>query len=237
VLVHGGISDHSYWHAVLPALAERFSVYALERRGRGHSGDAQPYAIRREYEDIAALVESIEEPPSLLGHSYGALCSLEATLLVRDLRTLVLYEPPLHSARFEFPPGFVDRLDDLLATGDRDGVIREMMADVVGLSPTELAELAASASWPALVATAQTLPRELRSVEAYRFDPERFRGLRVPTVLLEGDESPAELRVGVRLLEKAVPDARLVTVPGVGHEAVETGPEIFAETVLACLAG
>ena len=237
VLVHGGISDHSYWHAVLPALEARFRVYALERRGRGHSGDTQPYAIEREYEDIAALVESIGEPAYLLGHSYGAICAVEAALRVDDLRALVLYEPPFDPNGFAFPPGFIDSLEALLAAGDRAGVIREMMAEVVGLSPEELAELEASESWPALVATAHTLPRELRAVEAYRFDAERFRALSVPTVLLDGDQSPDEIRLGVRLLDEVVPDSRLVTMPGVGHEAVETGPEIFAETVLGCLAG
>jgi pimeloyl-ACP methyl ester carboxylesterase len=236
VLVHGGISDHSYWHAVLPALEAHFRVYALERRGRGHSGDTEPYAIEREYEDVAALVESIGEPACLLGHSYGALCSLEAALLVPNLRALALYEPPLDPDGFGFPPGFIDGLKELLAAGDRAGVIRRMMADVVGLSPEELTELEASDSWPALVATAHTLPRELRAVEAYAFEADRFRDITVPTLLLDGDESPDEIRLGVRLLDAVLPDSRLVTMPGVGHEAVETGPETFAEAVLGSLA-
>jgi pimeloyl-ACP methyl ester carboxylesterase len=236
VLVHGGISDHSYWDAVLPALEARFSVYSMERRGRGHSGDTQPYAIEREYEDVAALVESIDEPSYLLGHSYGAMCSAEAALLIRDLRGLALYEPAFDPNGFGFPPGFIDGLDDLLAAGDRDGVIKTMMAEVVGLSPAELAELEASESWPALVATAHTLPRELRAVEAYAFEADRFRGITVPTLLLDGDQSPDELRLGVRLLEAVLPDSRLVTMPGVGHEAVETGPDTFAQAVLGSLA-
>lgn len=236
VLVHGGISDHAYWHAVLPALEGRFRVYSMERRGRGHSGDAQPYGIEREYEDIATLVESIDEPAYLLGHSYGAICSAEAALLVDDLRALVLYEPPFDPNGFAFPTGFIDSLEALLASGDRAAVIREMMAEVVGLSREELAELEASESWPALVATAHTLPRELRSVESYRFDPERFRGLSAPTLLLDGDQSPDEIRLGVRLLDEVLPDSRLVTMPGVGHEAVETGPETFVQTLFGCLA-
>jgi pimeloyl-ACP methyl ester carboxylesterase len=74
VLVHGGISDHSYWDPVRAALEARFSVYAIERRGRGNGDDAQPYAIEREYEDVAAVVASTGEPTHLLGHSYGAVC-------------------------------------------------------------------------------------------------------------------------------------------------------------------
>ena len=165
------------------------------------------------------------------------ICAVEAVLPLDDLRGLVLYEPPFDPNGFAFLPGFINSLEALLAAGDRAGVIREMMAEVIGLSPEELAELEASESWPALVATAHPLPRELRAVEAYRFDAECFRALTVPTVLLDGDQSPDEIRLGVRLLDEVVPDSRLVTMPGVGHEAVETGPELFAETVLGCLAG
>jgi pimeloyl-ACP methyl ester carboxylesterase len=86
----------------------------------------------------------------------------------------------------------------------------------------------------ALVATAHTLPRE-RSVGAYRFDPERFRSLSVPTALLEGDQSPESLRIGVRLVDETLRNSRVVTMPGVGHEAVETGPEIFTAAVLDAL--
>jgi pimeloyl-ACP methyl ester carboxylesterase len=235
VLVHGGISDHSYWDPVRSALEARFGVYAIERRGRGHSGDSEPYAIAREYEDVAAIVASTGEATHLLGHSYGAVCAFEAALLAENLRTLVLYEPPFDPDGFGFLPEFIERLEELLAAGDRDGVIREMMADVVGLSPEELEQLEASSSWPALVATAHTLPRELRSVGAYRFDPERFRDLSVPTVLLEGDQSPESLRIGVRLVDETLRNSRIVTMPGVGHEAVETGPQIFAAAVLDAL--
>lgn len=232
VLVHGGISDHTYWNPVRATLAERFTVYAVERRGRGHSGDSDDYAIEREYEDVAAIVDSIGGPLTLLGHSYGAIVALEAALLTANVGTLLLYEPPLVPDGFEFPPGFVEALERMLAAGDRDGVIARMMTDVVGITAPELAELRLSPSWPALVGTAHTLPRELRSVQRYRFSPDRFRRLNLPTVLLEGEASPDELRLGVRLLSKVLPNSHLVTMPRVGHEAVETGPETLAAAIL-----
>jgi pimeloyl-ACP methyl ester carboxylesterase len=75
---------------VLPAFEEHFSVYAIDRRGRGGSGDSQNYSIEREFEDVAAVVDSIGELVNLLGHSMGAVCSLEAALLTSNVRTLVL---------------------------------------------------------------------------------------------------------------------------------------------------
>jgi pimeloyl-ACP methyl ester carboxylesterase len=69
VLVHGTTADHTRWAPVLPAFEQYFTVYAVDRRGRGGSGDAGQYAIEREFEDIVALVNSIEEPVFLLGRS------------------------------------------------------------------------------------------------------------------------------------------------------------------------
>jgi pimeloyl-ACP methyl ester carboxylesterase len=61
VLVHGTTADHSRWTPLLAALERHFTVYAMDRRGQGESGDAEPYALEREFEDVAA---SRESPPS-----------------------------------------------------------------------------------------------------------------------------------------------------------------------------
>src|SRR5918997_4994782 len=98
VLVHGTAADHGRWSPVLPAFEERFAVCAVDRRGRGGSGDAEGYAIEREFEDVAAVVDSLEEPVNLVGHSYGALCVLEAALLARNVHKLVLYDPGIEVA-------------------------------------------------------------------------------------------------------------------------------------------
>jgi pimeloyl-ACP methyl ester carboxylesterase len=77
VLVHGTSADHSRWAGVLPLLDERATVYAVDRRGRGSSGDAEPYAFEQEFDDVAAVVDAVAEaegaPVSVLGHSMGAM--------------------------------------------------------------------------------------------------------------------------------------------------------------------
>ena len=90
-LVHGTAGDHTRWELgdVRAALAEHHTVYAMDRRGRGGSGDAQGYDLEREYEDVASVVASIDEPVHLLGHSHGAICALEASLLSKNLRSLI----------------------------------------------------------------------------------------------------------------------------------------------------
>jgi len=79
VLVHGTTSAHWSWRFVAPLLANDFAVCALDRRGRGESGDTEDYALEREFEDVAAVVASLGEPAGLFGHSYGATVALGAT--------------------------------------------------------------------------------------------------------------------------------------------------------------
>ena len=99
---------------MVPALAERFTVVSIDRRGRGDSGDAERYAVGREAEDIAAVVDAIGEPVHLLGHSYGGVCALEAALLTPNLAALTLYEPAI-VAGGTIPEEFVEQLEALIA--------------------------------------------------------------------------------------------------------------------------
>src|SRR5215207_903367 len=136
VLVHGAPADHSRWTPVLPALEERFTVCAVDRRGRGGSSDSGDYAIEREFEDVAAVVDSLGEPAFLLGHTFGALCALEAALLTQNVRKLVLYEPGIEMAGQElYSPSDIERLEALLGAGDRERVVATFMRDVAGLPP------------------------------------------------------------------------------------------------------
>src|SRR5688500_8161181 len=143
VLVHGGAADGTRWTPVLPALEERFTVYAVDRRGRGLSGDTAAYSIEREFEDIAALVDAIGGPVDLLGHSYGALCSLEATFRTRNVRRLVLYEPPVPTGAPLYAGATLDRMQALIDADEPDAMLSVFFREVVGMPEHELALLQA----------------------------------------------------------------------------------------------
>jgi pimeloyl-ACP methyl ester carboxylesterase len=233
VLVHGTAADHGRWRPVLPAFEERFTVCTVDRRGRGGSGDSEDYALEREFEDVAAVVDSLGESVNLLGHSYGALCALEAALLASNVRLLVLYDPGVEVAGQEiYPHEVIERLEVLLGAGDRDGVVATTMREVAGLPPETVEYMRSQPVWQARVDAAHTIPRELRAVKAYSLDPERFRDLRVPTLLLSGGDSPAALRKAAEAVDEVLPDSRIVVMPGQGHAAMDTGTDLFTTEVL-----
>jgi len=236
VLVHGTAADHSRWGPVLPALEERFTVYAVDRRGRGGSSDSDDYAVEREFEDIAAVVNSLGEPVNLLGHSYGGLVGLEAALLTRNVRKLVLYDPGIEVGGEEiYPHEVVERLDALLEHGDRDGVVETTMREVAGLPPETVEYMRTLPVWQARVDAAHTIPRELRAVKAYRFDPERFGDLATPALMLAGSDSPVALRKAAETVDAALSGSRIVVMEGQGHSAMDTGTDLFTTEVLRFL--
>lgn len=234
VLVHGTTADRTRWKPVLPALEQRFTVYAVDRRGRGASGDAAGYAIEREYEDIAAVVNAIDAPVNLLGHSYGARCALGGALLTENVRSLILYEPSLTGPK-SYPPGFVERLQAELEAGDRDGVVTTFMRDIVRVPPAELETLRSAPAWPGRIKAAHTIVRELQAGEQFRFEPDNYRNLMAPVLLLLGGASPEPFRFAIREVESALPNSRLALLPGQRHAAMDTGPEIFTAEVIQFL--
>ena len=214
ILVHGTTADHTRWAPILPVLEQHFTVYALDRRGRGGSGDAEQYVIEREFEDVAAVIDSIGEPVNLLGHSYGAICSLEAARRTTHLRKLVLYEPPIPTGIEIYSREVVSRIQALLDEGDREGALISFMQDIVHVPPHEMEILRSAPSWSARIAAAHTIPREMRGSNEYVFVPARFSTLTTPTLLLLGGDSPPFFKAGIEAVHAALPESRVVVMPG-----------------------
>jgi pimeloyl-ACP methyl ester carboxylesterase len=237
LLVHGATADHTTtWRFVLPEFERRFTVHAMDRRGRGGSGDSPTYELQREAEDVAAVVDSIGEPVCLLGHSFGALCAMEAALLTANLRRLVLYEGvPMRGADL-YRPGLVDRLEAIGEAGDLEGMLVAMFRELVEMPPEELEALRAQRdAWSVRLANVPTLPRELGAEERYVFAPERFRRMRTPTLLLVGEDSPPRELENATSIAEALPDARVVALEGQQHAAMYTAPEIFVSEIVRFL--
>jgi pimeloyl-ACP methyl ester carboxylesterase len=243
VLVHGAVADHTRWRPLLPYLEAHATVHAMDRRGRGASGDAPVYDLAREFEDVAAVVDAVAAAAgsavALYGHSFGGLCAFGAAALTAGVGRLVLYEgwPPADPAARELPPGVGERLDALLAEGDHDTVVETMLREVARMPEPEIAALRAQPAWPARVAAAPTIVRELRALTRVALDPVWAARITVPTLLLTGSDSRDPFAADVRAVAAALPDARVVVIDGQLHVADVLDPVGFAGHLAGFLRG
>lgn len=236
VLVHGGVADRTRWASIAPRLAERFTVHLIDRRGRGASGDAgepgQPYRLGREVEDIRAVISACGAPVRLLGHSYGALCSLEVALLTDRVERVLLYEPPFATPGLPaVPEQLVGLLEGFLAKGDREAVLVTMLSGGAGIDEPTLAVMRKAASWQARIDAVPTIVREVQEVNRYVLGARRFALLDTPVRLLVGTESPAAVKAASAAVHAALPDSDVVELPGQGHAAMDTAPDLFLDEV------
>jgi pimeloyl-ACP methyl ester carboxylesterase len=232
VLVHGlGAANPIVWPATR-LLAEHFTVVAPDRRGRRDSGDGPDYALEREFEDIATLVDTFEVPTYLLGHSFGGMLALGSARLTENLQRLILYEPGINP-----PPGvdgtFADRLQALLEAGDNEQIMLTVFSAGDALDPDELQGLRSSPSWADRVASAPTVPREVRAGIHYQFNPHQYNDFNTPTLLLVGENSPGFSHRATELARDALSESRIVELPDQHHLAMYTAPELFLKEVLA----
>ena len=237
VLVHGGTADHTTtWRFVREELERHYTLYAMDRRGRGASGDSPPYELQREAEDIAAIVDSIGEPVNLIGHSYGGLCAIESSLLTRNLRRMILYEAVPLRGTDGYKPGIVERLEAMLKAGDVEAMLTAVFRELVEMPLEELDLLRSQKdAWAVRLSNAVTLPREMRVERGYVFKPDRFSDMRIPTLLLAGADSPTRELENARGVSTALPHARMVTMAGQQHAAMYAAPGVFVREVLRFL--
>jgi pimeloyl-ACP methyl ester carboxylesterase len=244
VLIHGTTADHTTFRVVGPMFARRHAVFAIDRRGRGASGDTPPYAIEREFEDVVAVVEAVATlaggPVDVLGHSYGGRCALGGAAMTGAIRRLVLYESAPAPAGMTFERmEVVARLRDLEAAGDGVGVLRTFLTQVVGLTEQEWAAFQSSPVWPARLSAMHTVVREL-TAETAGDDPANLlalaRQVRQPVLQLLGGASGPIFRGGTAALAAALPHGRVIELPGQKHAAHHGDPDRFTLEVERFLA-
>lgn len=239
LLIHGSAGDHRRWNTLRHHLEPHFTVHAMDRRGRGASGDGSEYAIEREHEDVAAVVDAIAaehgQPVDVYGHSYGGFAAFGTPTRTTSLRRLVLYEAwPMEDPSAITPPVVsVERMEALLAEGRDEEVVETLFRDAVGSSEEELEIVRSQPSWPGRVAAARTLPRELRVHDEHRFAAEEAARITVPTLLLVGADAPDRFQPEPVL--ESLPDGHLAVLEGQEHEADIVAPELVADQLLAFL--
>lgn len=231
LLIHGALLNGSLsWGPVLTRLAERYTVYAMDRRGRAPSGDAEQYSIENEADDIAAVVAAIGGPVIVLAHSYGALASLVALDRLKTVSHLILYEPPV-----TLSPVATDAVANMLRAleaGDHGQVVVAFLRDQIRVPADRIAMMQSSPIWPIVLEIAPTLPREARAVNTPRPLADRLAKWKTPTTVLLGSESVGLLRDAAFFVRDTIPGCRLAVLEGQGHGAMLDAPEFFANKIL-----
>ncbi|TVQ05817.1 MAG: alpha/beta hydrolase [Balneolaceae bacterium] len=236
VLVHGSAGDHTRWELfdIRPTLSQHFTVYAIDRRGRSGSGDVSPYMPEREFEDVAAVADSINEPVTLLGHSYGAFCALGASLITYHVHKLILYEPVFRVTQHQFvSDDVIEEMEILLAKGNNEKLLELFLKEVARISRDEIEVLRSAPNWQTRVDAAHTLLRETVTPTRFTFDPGQFADMTTPTLLLTGSESPAFFKEVTRAVHDMLPNSRIESFQGHGHVAMNSAPDLFVEKIVA----
>lgn len=239
LLVHGAAADHTTWRASGPRLALRRVVVAMDRRGRGASRDAAglPYSIEREYEDVAAVAEALASRTGrpavdVAGHSYGGRAALGASLVTESIRRVVVYEgapvPPGVSYRSQ---ELVDGVRAALARGDREGALATFLQGIVGLSDAAMEAYRREAVWPARVAAAPTILREIEAEAGPAASIDALGRTTAPVLLLLGSVSRSPFRIGTDALAAALTNARIEVIKGAAHAAHHTHVKAFVRLI------
>jgi len=236
ILVGGALSDRSAGAPLAALLAPRFTVFSYDRRGRGDSGDTAPYAVEREVEDLAALIREAGGSAFVFGHSSGAALALEAAAHGLAVTKLALYEPPfiVDDSRPRVLEDFPARLAGLLAAGRRGDAVGLFMTEAVEAPAEMVDQMRQTPMWPAMEALAHTLMYDITIMGDNSLPTERAASVTVPTLVVDGGESPAWARNAVRALADALPAARRRTLEGQTHGVV---PEAIAPVLEGFFAG
>lgn len=236
VLVHGTTADHLTFRVVGPLLGRRRRLHAIDRRGRGDSGETAGYSIEREFEDLAAVADTVASdaggPVDVVGHSYGGRCALGAALLTGSIRRVVCYEgAPAPSAHPYQPDGLAARLRALVELGDPEAALETFMREVVGMDDAAMARFRADAVWPLRVAAAQTIPRELEAERSDAASLDALGAVAVPVLQVLGTASVPAFHAATAALDARLTRGSVVRIEGAAHAAHHTHPEAFVAAI------
>ncbi|GAA4014417.1 hypothetical protein GCM10022247_41620 [Allokutzneria multivorans] len=237
IVVSNVAGDHTSVAGLVTALAKDFTVITFDRRGRGASGDPQPYDPAREIDDISALIDVLGGSAALTGGSGACGLALDAaSALGGKVSGLYLYEPPfiVDDSRPPVPADSVEHLEALVAAGKRSEANEYFMTEVVGVPAEYIPMMKADPSWAEMAAYAHT----------YAYDGRIWRGLQdgaplptdrwsidAPIAVSVGGNSEAFMRTGAAALAAILPNVTVLTLADHDHGAFWAAPDPVADQI------
>ena len=215
ILVVGAFNDRATGAPLTRSLEQHFTVFNYDRRGRGESGDTAPYAIEHEIEDLEALIAQAGGSACVFGYSSGAILSLRAAAHSLAISQLALYDPPPTGAK---AGDLAPQLSELIAAGRRGDAVELFQTEAVGIPADIVAQMRNAPFRPALEKMAHTLVYE--SIILRSLPPGLIASVRIPTLVIGGEESQEVMRKAAQSIAEALPDGRYRTLKGQGHDIV-----------------
>jgi pimeloyl-ACP methyl ester carboxylesterase len=221
ILVDGALCYRSFgpMPKLAPLLAPNFTVYFYDRRGRGDSDNKKPYAVEREIEDLEALIKEAGGSAFVLGLSSGAALALHAAARGLNIKKLAIYEPPFMVAEngHRPPADHEAQLNNLIAADRRGEAVSFFMTKMVGAPAIFAFIMRLLPLWSKLKAVAHTLPHDAAIMGDFSLPTKLVASVTVPTLVMGGGKSPANLRHAVEAVADALPGAKRRILEGQTH--------------------
>lgn len=230
ILVNGALGDRALdrkfkqMTGISELLSPQFTVINYDRRGRGDSTEAGPFAVEREIEDLAALIDAVGGRASLFGFSSGGALALRATGTSIGVERVAVYEAPfvVNGSDRHPPLDYGQRLDALIAANDRGGAVKHFMRNAMGMPAPAVAAMQFMPIWKQMKTTAPTLRYDWAALGEHNMQgrplrAEEWASVTVPALIVYGGKSPSGLQNGARALADVLPSAKLRSLNGVSH--------------------
>lgn len=231
VFVHGALNSGEQWMQVATALSEHCTCYVMDRWGRGDSDNHEDYSVKREAEDIIAVLKAAGPNAFLLGHSSGAIYALEAALEMAPAG-LILYEPPIHGfIESRFVEDVWPRIQIAAKEKRLKDVLTIFLKDEAEVSDEELAFLQSTPLWDHMLSLTPHSVREWAELVQKKPTTSRYQEIGAPTLLLTGSRNTNHPSFATQALNKMWPKARVVTLNGQAHTANLSAPKMVAKEI------
>lgn len=220
IMVVGAFNTRATTAPLAAALADKFTVLNYDRRGRGDSGDTLPYSVKREIEDIDALIAEVGGSAALFGYSSGATLAVKAAADGLAITKLAVYDPPfvVDDSRPLLPANFPEQLAKLIAAGRRGDAVELYQRVAVGIPEEAVVRMRQAPFRPGLEAIAHTLVYDATVIGDLALPPGLAASVMVPTLVIDGEHSPPIMHSAAEALVQTLPDGRRRTLAGESHD-------------------
>lgn len=240
IVVSAALTDRDGNRQLGRQLASSFTVLNYDRRGRGLSGDNQPYAVEREIEDVTALANTSRDPVYLFGSSSGAALALDAANhLGARVAKVFLYEPPfiVDASRSPLPESLPNEIHAALGANDRTEALTLFFSKGMGIpKPGVLFMRAMLPAWADMLRLAHTVPYDLEILSGTQsgkpLTPGRWSSVTAPTMVAVGAKSEPFFHSGAKALLGLLPAATVKSLDGLDHSALVMAPQMLGSAVI-----